>query len=47
MEDKRVEQLVLEGLNDKNVTPLIKADFAKMKSNLRNRLKHRQAKEAV
>jgi antitoxin ParD1/3/4 len=39
MEDKRIERLVIEGLNDRNVSPLTKTDFAQMKRDFKERKK--------
>lgn len=40
MEDKRVERLVLEGLNDRNISPLTKMDFVDMKRDLMEHFKN-------
>lgn len=39
LEDKRIERLVLEGLSDKNATPLTKQDFLDMKAELSEYIK--------
>jgi len=39
MEDKRIERLVIEGLKDKNISPLTKMDFAQMKRDFKERKK--------
>lgn len=46
LEDKRIENLVLEGLRDKNVSPLTKQDFKDMKSELEEYLKSKNKQPA-
>ena len=45
MEDKRIESLVLEGLKDRNVSPLTKKDFVEMKRALTESFKDREKEQ--
>lgn len=47
MEDKRIERLVLEGLNDRNISPLTKMDFVDMKRDLVEHFKNNKKEQVT